>query len=177
MNPYTLQILTEAQACHILTWRYPLPYDFYNPPDDDHKAHYVSQFVKPELNFHSVLNANKEMMGFCSYGLDGQVLGGDYSTEALDIGLGMDPRYTGKGLGLAFFAAILNHAESHFGADKIRLTVANFNLRALRLYEKFGFLAESDFIDKRNYTAYTILTADIDATRHKKMFVSSKFNR
>ena len=71
----------------------------YDPPSDDRSAYYVQQFIQPELHFHAIMNLQQEFVGFCSFGADGQVPGGDYSLAALDIGLGMKPEYTGRGLG------------------------------------------------------------------------------
>ena len=37
--------------------------------------------------FFATLNLQGELEGYCSFGSDGQVPGGDYSAEALDIGI------------------------------------------------------------------------------------------
>ncbi len=161
---YRLEPLKEDHAWDILGWRYPEPYDFYDPPEDDNAEHYVGEFIRPELQFHAVLDLNQQMIGFCSYGLDGQVPGGDYSQPALDIGLGMKPEYTGRGLGIAFFDAILDYAQTTMGASHFRLTVADFNKRAIALYRKFGFRATSEFVDSRNQVQYTILQMDRGTT-------------
>jgi RimJ/RimL family protein N-acetyltransferase len=152
--------LSKAQARDILDWRYQKPYDFYNPPDDDHSERYVTAFVRPELQFHAVLDECNQFLGFCSYGIDGQVPGGDYSHPALDVGLGMKPEFTGQGLGVAFFTAILRHANQFLGAGRIRLTVADFNKRAMSLYNQFGFSPDSEFVDARNQVKYTILMGE-----------------
>jgi ribosomal-protein-alanine N-acetyltransferase len=144
---YRVTPLEEHHAWDILSWKYPTPYDFYNPPVDDQGEHYVRQFLRPELQFHAVIDRLENMVGFCSYGLDGQVPGGDYQLDALDIGLGMKPEFTGQGLGSAFFDAILTYAVRTVNPDKVRLTVAKFNRRAEKLYENFGFELEDEFLD------------------------------
>ena len=149
--------LEAHHARSILTWRYPYPYDFYDPPADIDPDSYVSEFMRPELGFHAVLR-DEDFVGFCSYGIDGQVPGGDYSAPALDIGLGMRPDLTGQGYGGAFFSVILDHATRSRRVAVFRLTVADFNDRALALYRRFGFEAESRFIDPRFGVSYTILT-------------------
>lgn len=50
----------------------------------------------------------------------------------------MKPALTGKGNGSVFFAFVINHIEEQHHTP-MRLTVATFNKRAIRLYEKFGF--------------------------------------
>ncbi|MEO2177145.1 MAG: GNAT family N-acetyltransferase [bacterium] len=152
--------MNEEHARDILGWRYPTPYDFYDPPGDGPVEHYVLKFTRPELQFHAVLNKHDQFVGFCSYGIDGQVPGGDYSYPALDIGLGMKPEFTGQGTGVVFFTAILRYANKVLGARMLRLTVANFNQRALSLYDKFGFYATSEFTDARNQVEYTILLGE-----------------
>ncbi len=164
MNPgnqaaasWHLERLNAAQAREILSWRYAAPYDFYNPPSDADEASLVIEFLRDDLGFHAVMGLRGEFIGFCSFGLDGQVPGGDYREPALDIGLGMRPDLTGQGLGEQFFGAILDFAMSTRPADCYRLTVADFNERALRLYRKFGFEDSDAFFDSRTGAAYTIL--------------------
>jgi len=154
---YWLKPLEERHAWDILGWEYPFPYDFYNPSFDDHQEHYVRQFLNPELKFHAVLDTSGTMIGFCSFGSDGQVPGGDYSDEALDIGVGMRPEFTGQGKGAAFFGAILGYALGTLNPEFLRLTVAKFNLRALKLYENFGFEVKDEFSEQPSAVPYRIL--------------------
>ena len=154
---YWLKPLEERHAWDILGWEYPFPYDFYNPSFDDHQEHYIRQFLNPELKFHAVLDTCGTMVGFCSFGSDGQVSGGDYSDEALDIGVGMRPELTGQGNGTAFFGAILDHALGTLNPEFLRLTVAKFNLRALKLYENFGFELKDEFSEQPSAVPYCIL--------------------
>ena len=153
---FQVEPLREADARAILTWRYPEPYDFYNPPDDGRDEQYVNAFLDPRLKFHAVRDQARMLAGFCSYGLDGQVQGGDYRDDALDIGLGMRPELTGQGHGAAFFEAILQHGIAAFAPHRFRLTVADFNTRAMRLYEAFGLREQSRF--EQHWVTYCILT-------------------
>ncbi|MFT7221488.1 MAG: ribosomal-protein-alanine N-acetyltransferase [Candidatus Azotimanducaceae bacterium] len=156
-DSYRITPLEERHARDILRWRYPAPYDFYDPPEDEHGDHYVSQFLNPAYQFHAVLNHDASMIGFCSYGIDGQVPGGDYDELALDIGLGMKPEFTGLGNGADFFAAILRYAEQNLSAERIRLTVAKFNQRAMKLYGNFGFELDNEFFGTISNVPYNIL--------------------
>jgi RimJ/RimL family protein N-acetyltransferase len=58
---------------------------------------------------------------------------------AVEIGLGLRPDLTGRGLGAAFTAAAIELARGR-GAERITLAVAAFNLRATRVYERAGFI-------------------------------------
>ncbi len=157
MKNIHLELLQEVHAREILKWRYSPPYDFYNPPEMRATADYVREFINPEYQFHAILDDDSRFIGFCSYGIDGQVPGGNYELEALDIGLGMKPELTGCGLGDLFLAAILNHAIKKFDPTIFRMTVANFNKRALRLYENFGFSKRGGFEYAILNIPYTIL--------------------
>ena len=158
---YKLIPLRDHHARDILTWRYPPPYDFYNPPRDDTGDRYVAAFLNPEFQFHAVVDQDGRMVGFCSFGIDGQVPGGDYDGSALDIGLGMRPELTGNGRGETFVRAILDHAVKAMAVGRVRMTVADFNTRALRVYENLGFTAQAAFSDPLNGVPYTILTRNI----------------
>lgn len=155
----TLSVV-RMRACDvpdILSWRYKPPYDFYDPPSHPDVAVYTREFLKPELAFHVVLADEGELIGFCSYGIDGQVPGGDYSADALDVGLGMRPELTGLGRGRAFFGAVLEHAITEWSPERIRLTVASFNHRARRLYGQFGFCFHGEFTERETDVHHVVL--------------------
>ena len=102
-------------------WRYPPPYDFY---DDD---------GLPPLNpewFFSVHTEDGAIAGFYFFAERG---------DAIFYGLGLRPDLTGRGLGLAFVTAGLDFAREHFGATRFVLDVAEFNERAIHVYERAGF--------------------------------------
>lgn len=158
---FSVAPLRADQAREILEWQYPPPYDFYDPPGDRHNEEYVREFLNPALNFHGVMDAHGRLIGFCSFGVDGRVPGGDYSSEALDIGLGMKPELTGKGLGASFLGTILTHAAELLRPTRFRLTVANFNQRAISLYRKFGFRLDSEFEDEHLRIPHVILVREV----------------
>jgi [ribosomal protein S18]-alanine N-acetyltransferase len=57
----------------------------------------------------------------------------------LEIGLGLRPDLTGRGLGASFLAAGLEFARARFAPKRFTLAVATFNERAIRVYERAGF--------------------------------------
>ncbi len=69
----------------------------------------------------------------------------------------MKPELTGQGLGASFFSAILAYAAGMPDVERFRLTVAEFNERALTLYEHFGFRNAGEFVDTRFDVPYRIL--------------------
>lgn len=58
---------------------------------------------------------------------------------AVEIGLGLRPDLTGKGLGRTFLEAGSEYAVTRFGATELALAVAAFNRRAITVYERAGF--------------------------------------
>ena len=100
------------------TWRYEPPYDFY---DGD---------VDPVLNPERFYEALDE---------DGSLVGNYYFEEkgdALEIGLGLRPDLTGRGLGLEFLLAGIDFGRRRFGLRAVILNVAAFNERAIKVYER-----------------------------------------
>ena len=134
----SLQALSEAQARAIADWRYAAPYDFYNVKAGaiDEAVQYFSD---PRNAFFSMTDEQGNLMGFCSFGPDGQVAGGDYSQEALDIGLGLRPDVTGHGQGAWYAEAALDFARRTFAPRRFRVTIAEFNQRAQRVWQKLNF--------------------------------------
>ena len=63
----------------------------------------------------------------------------------MDIGLGINPDFCDQGLGEAFLKVGLSFARNELYAKKIRLTVATFNKRAIKVYQRVGFRKVSSF--------------------------------
>ncbi|WP_041254348.1 GNAT family N-acetyltransferase [Frankia sp. EAN1pec] len=103
-------------------WRYDPPYDFY---DDDGLP------VKNPERFFAVRDDAGALMGFYFFELHG---------DALFYGFGLRPDLTGRGLGEQFVLAGLEFARPLYGQRRVVLDVAAFNERAIRLYQRLGFV-------------------------------------
>jgi ribosomal-protein-alanine N-acetyltransferase len=106
--------------------------------------------VQPRLHYYSVYDERGDLAGYFCFGEDARVAAGRrlgvYEREdALDVGLGMRPDLTGRGLGEEFVHAGLRVARETYSPKAFRLTVAIFNRRAIRVYEKAGFRAVETF--------------------------------
>ena len=156
--------LPEADARSILEWRYAPPYDWYNPPPLSDEA--VANLTDPQWQFHSI-KAGNNLVGYVSFGNDGRVTGGDYSDPAIDIGLGVAPTLTGRGLGTVVLQAILEFAQTTFQSPAARLTVARFNQRAIRLYERAGFQPTQEFTHER--VAYWVMVKSLGDNAHQSL--------
>ena len=109
----TFKPMDEPSAREILTWRYEPPYDIYNANPGGADA-FVQALLDPAYAYHAIADECGELVGYCCFGADARVPGGDYGTDALDIGLGMRPDLTGHGRGPVFFEAILDFARRTF---------------------------------------------------------------
>jgi [ribosomal protein S18]-alanine N-acetyltransferase len=136
---FTLKPITRDDARAISRWRYDEPYSIY---DGDPTS--VDALLQPRFYYHSVYDERGDLTGYFCFGEDAQVAAGKrlgvYEVEpALDLGLGMRPDLTGMGLGEAFVHAGLRFAREVYSPPAFRLTVATFNRRAIRVYERAGF--------------------------------------
>jgi len=156
----SISLLSEENAREITTWRYDSPFNLY-----DIAPQHLSGFINPEYYYHQVLNENGDLIGYCCYGLDAQVPGGEYlinMPEVLDIGVGMKPNLAGAGRGHEFVSAILKYASKRFHPARFRVTVADFNLRSLRTFRKHGFNESHHFIRELAEIPYTQLERELE---------------
>ncbi|MEN2466115.1 GNAT family N-acetyltransferase [Ornithinibacillus sp. JPR2-1] len=132
----TTSKMTDHYAIKILEWKYEKPYDLYN------NVLSGDAIIELTSSSYKAILSKDRVVGFYCTGKDAQVPAGNevgaYERECVDIGLGMHPDLTGKGFGTPFFAYILEDISTT--PQCLRLTVADFNKRAIRLYEKFGFV-------------------------------------
>ena len=146
--------LDESAAREIFRWRYQPPYDIYNLEDSEESLFYA---LEPENNFYKIQDDLGKLVGFCSFGKDGQVPGGNYTDPALDIGMGIRPDLTGKGCGADFAAAVLDFARKEFAPRQFRVTIATFNQRARRVWEKNGFYPIQKFISPASDREFVVM--------------------
>ena len=105
----------------IVSARYGPPYEFYDGDGE------------PVLNPERYYEALDEQ---------GSFVGHFYFEEkegAVEIGLGLRPELTGQGLGLDFVIAGVKFARRRWSSRRIVLSVAAFNERAIKVYERAGF--------------------------------------
>jgi RimJ/RimL family protein N-acetyltransferase len=127
---FAFRRMDESSAREITRWRYDPPYDIYSF-DPNAVEQTIRCFLCPQYQYYSVWKTPEELVGYCCFGEDGRVPGGDYTAEALDIDAGLRPDLTGQGLGDSFIRAALDFARLRFAPVCFRATVAAFNKRAL----------------------------------------------
>ncbi len=142
---FSLKPLNEDDARTISGWRYGEPYSIY-----DGNLAAIPALVNPRHHYYAALAESGELAGYFCFGADARIPAGErrglYSGEnVLDVGLGFSPELTDQGLGAEFVYAGLRFAGETFAPASFRLTVASFNLRAIRVYEKAGFETAATF--------------------------------
>jgi ribosomal-protein-alanine N-acetyltransferase len=147
--------MTAAHAAEIVTWQYPAPYDRYDMTGVD-----PAVLASPGSGFFAVTDA-AGLVGFRSFGADGQVPGGDYDDSALDTGGGLRPDLTGHGLGRAAVRAGLDFGQRRFSPAAFRVTIAAFNIRAQRVVTSLGFRRVGSFRALAGGGSYEILVRPV----------------
>jgi ribosomal-protein-alanine N-acetyltransferase len=148
----------ETSAREFLTWKYEAPYEIYNYDLANFEKD-LAYHIDPVNNLYSMYH-NDELIGYCSFGRDARVPGGDYSEEAIDIGLMIKPELTGQGLGTGFVANIIQHAADAYKPSKLRVTILDSNKRAMRVWEKNGFHRTQSFQRESDNLSFVIFTKD-----------------
>ena len=143
--------MTAQFAADIIPWRYPRPYDCYDMPTAD------PEFMLDPASGFFALTDERGLLGFRSFGSDGRVPGGSYDEAALDTGGGLRPELTGQGLGRAAISAGLDFGRRQFAPAAFRVTVATFNLRALRVVESLGFRNAGSFLASTDGRSFELL--------------------
>ncbi|KXA68031.1 GNAT family N-acetyltransferase [Cutibacterium avidum] len=127
-------------------WKYPEPYDFYDMTADPED---YQEFVTPELwpEFFLQVRQEGQLIGF----LSGSVVEGGGGVE---IGLGMRPDLTGRGLGRNLMRCNLEWIHQECPGVEIRLSIASFNQRGIKVYEASGFKVIRHFTQVTNGGEY-----------------------
>ncbi len=142
--------MTTAYAIEISTWTYQEQYQIYSMDNTDECR---SELLGGE--YYAVIDSIGELVGYFCFGEAAQVpIGrtfGVYSTiKYKDIGLGMKPQFCGQGKGYDFISAGICFAKCELSASELRLTVARFNQRAIKVYDKIGFREKYSFVREAN---------------------------
>ena len=137
-GPLGFHPMDETAARAIATWHYEAPYEVYSL-DTEGADQVVDCFMDPANAYHTIVDEGGCLAAYCCFGPDARVPGAEYGAPALDVGLGLHPDLTGQGLGRAFALAVLRFGELEFAPAAFRVTVAEFNERALRVWKATGF--------------------------------------
>ena len=154
---YVFEPMSDGQARAVAAWRYEAPYDFYDMANDPEGLEELLGPPERREGYYAVLSGD-ELVGFFCYGPGGQLPGYDYPDDgSVDVGLGLRPDLTGKGLGFEFVRAGLEFGRHRFSPAGFRLFVATFNERAIQIYERAGFRRVEVFMHHKDGADYPFL--------------------
>jgi [ribosomal protein S18]-alanine N-acetyltransferase len=150
--------MNQDAALEFISWRYEGDYAMYNIELEDIESE-IAAFLNPENAFFGIYE-NEELVGHAVFGQEARVPGGDYSAEALDIGAGMRPDWTGQGKGAELISAIIAFAQSQYQPKAFRATIAAWNKRAQKATTKNGFHEISHFKASSTGLEFIIFTRE-----------------
>lgn len=145
MQSFRHYLMTEEYAALIAEWTYEESYSFYNM---DGSEETISELMNGE--YYYVLNSDNELFGFICIGESARVSGGYQigiynDDKCLDLGLGLAPSRTGMGNGANFMASSIKFITEEYQISNVQLVVATFNERAIKVYERAGFVKSQWF--------------------------------
>jgi len=141
LGSMSIALMTQNEAEAIAEWSYEKPYGFYDASADEND---LAELLDPALRGNGYFAAHDEsgeLIGFFGFGSKGDVV---------VVGLGLRPDLTGGGLGFSFVEEGLAFAREQFAPARFRLSVATFNERAIKVYERAGFVVTRAFMHETN---------------------------
>jgi RimJ/RimL family protein N-acetyltransferase len=119
----------DAYGSEVERWHYEAPYDFYDLASDPEDAAAMRDPARDEHR-RAVLGEDGRLEAFWYF---------DWHGDVVEVGIGLRPDLTGRGLGESFLRAQLEYASEQWRPRTFRLFVAAWNERAITLYERLGF--------------------------------------
>lgn len=142
---YNIYPMDDRRSKEILKWKYPEPYSLYSLDINDNT---INEFLSGDYYY---ATDNDEVIGYFCFGRSAQIpipeaegcyTGANYT----DVGLGLRPDICGNGYGINFLNDGIEFVRECTKTSKIRLTVAEFNIRAIKVYMKIGFEQKCSFV-------------------------------
>lgn len=169
---FSVQSLTPEHIRTIASWQYEPPFAVYNLSEAE-----CLSFLEPTNRYYSVLDQEQRLIGYCCFGAEARVLGGSYSQQeptVLDVGVGMHPGKTGKGLGGRFVETVLEFGHV-FSPAKFRVTIAAFNQRSLKVFCKLGFAETHKFKRPQDGLEFMQLERVAKTSSHRNALLKKSF--
>ena len=134
---------TDAEARDLATWAYPPPHDVYDA-DPGNPALFTSRGADGE-GYYPAVDDDGRLVAFAVVGAEARVRGQEPVEGVVDIGMGVRPDATSRGLGTALIRQVLDLARDLGARTAVRVAVASFNERSLALCRTAGFEPVREF--------------------------------
>lgn len=158
-----IRLMNQREAVEIADeWKYEPPYDFYDMTADVEDYEELIDMKSRADHYYSVLENQKLIGFFCVFPVESK-------TIEIELGLGLKPELTGKGLGRKFMTLTLVYIEQALGCRKVWLSVADFNQRAVKLYQQVGFEYVNEKTQDSNGGKYNFIVMNNFSKKKTKM--------
>jgi [ribosomal protein S18]-alanine N-acetyltransferase len=112
-------------------WRYIGPWAVYNGPDP----------FEATDGYRAVVSAtDEELIGYYCVGPEARVTALEPDDTVVDVGVGMNPDWVGKGHGADFLCVVLEDVRRAHPATPLRTVIQTWNMRSVRLAQRLGFV-------------------------------------
>ncbi|MDH4367236.1 MAG: GNAT family N-acetyltransferase [Dehalococcoidia bacterium] len=165
---YIFVPMNQTYANDIASWHYDGTYSFYDMAADEGDLAILMDTKNWRDIIKAVLNETDELVGWAAFYTE---------KDEFWLSLGLRPDLTGQGLGEQFVSESVNYAISRYELIKhtIRLHVAVFNQRAIRVYQRVGFvetnrtardthIGQIDFIEMEKHIPSSAASGSVGAT-------------
>lgn len=127
--------MSERYANSVVSWRYEGEYSVYDV--DKNKADIDDMLNSDAYDCFVAVDEYDEPLGFLECTLDNGIM---------EITNFLRPDLTGKGLGSDFVTACIDFLIEHYDytEDSVKLIVQNFNKRAIKVYQRIGFVVTDE---------------------------------
>ena len=135
----THHAMTEDEKYVMADWRYSGDYALYNTRPYEEDRQKSVGFAHPGFIGFSFYDRDS-LIGFtCLYEEDREIM----------IGIGVAPEYCGRGYGREMLETTCGLSETMFPGKPLYLEVRTWNARAVRCYEKAGFVIDGEPFTQR----------------------------
>lgn len=124
--------MDETYANEVVSWKYEGEYAIYDV--EKHKTDLDDLINSDAYDCFVAVDEYDEPLGFLECSIDDE--------GVLEFANFLRPDLTGKGLGSDFVSGCINFALEYYDyeGDTVKLIVESFNRRAIKVYERIGFV-------------------------------------
>lgn len=153
------RMFTPQEARWVVSWAYEPPFDFYDLSGEGA----VALFQARDEFGHGYypLQEGPDVVGFVCFGAEARVRGQVAVPGTCDIGAGLRPDRLSQGLATRLLPKVVAFAAERFTPQRLRVGVAAFNERSLRLCTSAGFRRMREFDGPGDQT-FVELVLDVD---------------
>ena len=152
MTTYIFDKLTQENALIIANdWHYPGEYAFYDMSADPEDYEEIIDPKQRGDQYFQAVDEDQVLIGFFA-------ICQTADEDTVEIGLGLAPTVAGHGHGSSFVRQILAYVAMYIPVRKVLLDVAEFNVRAQKVYAKEGFKISRHHDQLTNGSVYPFVT-------------------